>query len=92
MFRKHHAQFELPKVKVATIKFFHDFQGFHLKRKHFEHKCYNKHSFKRLKALEEIFDPSCKLEMKKKTSITCKSLLHKFEISLETYNNAKNSL
>jgi hypothetical protein len=53
MFRKHHAHFELPKVKVALIKIFHDFQGFHLKRRHFEHKCYNKHSLKRLKALEE---------------------------------------
>jgi hypothetical protein len=44
MFRKHHAHFELPKVKVATIKLFHDFQGLHLKRRHFEHKSYNKHS------------------------------------------------
>jgi len=43
MFRKHHAHFELPKVKVATIKLFHDFQGLHLKRRHFEHKSYNKH-------------------------------------------------
>jgi hypothetical protein len=25
MFGKHHAHFELPKVKVATIKLFHDF-------------------------------------------------------------------
>jgi hypothetical protein len=39
--------------------------------------------FKRLKALEEIFDTSCKLE---------NILLHKLEISLETYNNGKNSL
>jgi hypothetical protein len=30
-------------VKVATIKLFHEFQGFHLKRRHFEHKNYNKH-------------------------------------------------
>jgi len=75
MFGKHHARFELPKGKVATMKLFHDFQGFHLKRRHFEHKWYNKHSLKRLKALEEIFDPSCKLEMKKKTSITCKSFI-----------------
>jgi len=53
MFGKHHAHFELPKMKVATIKLFHDFQGLHLKRRHFEHKCYNKHFLKRLKALEE---------------------------------------
>jgi hypothetical protein len=32
MFKKHYAHFELPKVKVATIKLLHDFQGFHLKR------------------------------------------------------------
>jgi len=44
MFGKHHAHFELPKVKVVAIKLFHDFQGLHLKRRHFEHKCYNKHS------------------------------------------------
>jgi len=44
MFGKHHAHFELKKVKVATIKLLHDFQGLHLKRRHFEHKCYNKHS------------------------------------------------
>jgi hypothetical protein len=56
MFRKHHVHFELPKVKVATIKLLQDFQGLHLKRRHFEHKSYNKHSFKRLKALEEIFN------------------------------------
>jgi hypothetical protein len=31
-------------LKVATIKLFHDFQRLHLKRRHFEHKCYNKHS------------------------------------------------
>jgi len=55
MFRKHYAHFELPKVKVATIKLLHDFQGLHLKRRHFEYKSYNKHSLKRLKALEEIF-------------------------------------
>jgi hypothetical protein len=53
MFRKHHVHFELPKVKVVTIKLLHDFEGLHLKRRHFEHKCYNKHSLKRLKALEE---------------------------------------
>jgi hypothetical protein len=53
MFKKHHAHFELPKVKVATIKLLHDFEGLHLKRRHFEHKCYNKHFLKRLKALEE---------------------------------------
>jgi len=64
MFRKHHAHFELLKVKVATIKLFHDSQGLHLKRRHFERKCYNKHTLKRLKALEEIFDLSCKLEKK----------------------------
>jgi hypothetical protein len=74
MFRKYHAHFELPNLKVATIKFIHDFQGLHLKRRHFEHKCYNKHSLKRLKALEEIFDTSHKLE-KKKTSSTCKSFI-----------------
>jgi hypothetical protein len=56
MFRKHHAHFELPKVKVATIKLLHDFQGFHLEGRHFEHKSYNKHYLKRLKTLEEIFD------------------------------------
>jgi hypothetical protein len=56
MFRKHHAHFELPKVKVATIELLHDFQGLHLKRRHFEHKSYNKHYLKRLKTLEEIFD------------------------------------
>ncbi len=44
MFGKHHAHFELPKVKVAAIKLLHDFQRLHLKRRHFEHKCYNKHS------------------------------------------------
>jgi hypothetical protein len=65
MFRKHHAHFEPPKVKVATIKLLHDFQGLHLKRRHFEHKCYNKHSLKILKALEKNFDPSRKLEKKK---------------------------
>jgi len=91
MFRNHHAHFELPKVKVATIKLLHDFQGPHLKRKHFEHKCYNKHSFKRLKALEEIFDPSRKLEKKKLLSFT-NLLLHKLEISFETCNNAKKFL
>jgi hypothetical protein len=58
--------FELPKVKVATIKLLHDFEGFHLKRGRFEHECYNKHSLKRLKALEEIFDHSRKFERKKK--------------------------
>ncbi len=56
MFRKHHAHFQFPKVKVATIKLLHDFQGLHLKRRHFEHKTHNKHSLKILKALEEIFD------------------------------------
>jgi len=91
MFRKHHAHFKLPKVNVGTIKLFHDFQGFHLKRRHFEHKCYNKHSLKRLKALEEIFDPSRKLE-KKKLIALANLLLHKLEISLETCHNAKNSL
>jgi hypothetical protein len=50
MFKKHHAHFELPKVKVATIKLLHDFQGFHLKRRHFEHKCYNKHSSQRIES------------------------------------------
>jgi len=30
MLRKHHAHLELPKVKVATIKLFHDFQKLHL--------------------------------------------------------------
>jgi hypothetical protein len=64
MFKKHHECFELPKVKVATIKLLHDFQGFHFKRRHFEHRCYNKHSLKGLKALEEIFDTSRKLEKK----------------------------
>ncbi len=73
MFRKHHAHFELPKVKVAAIKLLHDFQGLHLKRRLFEHKCYNKHSFKGLKALEKIFDTSCRLE--KKTSNTYKSFI-----------------
>jgi hypothetical protein len=75
MFRKHHAHFELPKVKVVSIKLLHDFQGLHLKKRHFEHKCHNKRSLKRLKALEEIFDPSRKLEKKKKKSITCKSFI-----------------
>ncbi len=75
MFKKHHAHFELPKVKVVSIKLFHDFQRLHLKKRHFEHKCHNKGSLKRLKALEEIFDPSRKLEKKKKTSITCKSFI-----------------
>jgi hypothetical protein len=56
MFRKHHAHFELPKVKVATIKLLHDFQGLNLKRRYFEHKSYNKHYLKRSKTLEEIFD------------------------------------
>jgi hypothetical protein len=32
MLEKHHAHFKLPKVKVATIKLFHDFQRLHLKR------------------------------------------------------------
>jgi len=41
MFRKHHVHFELPKVKVGTIKLLHDFQGLHLKRRHFEHENYN---------------------------------------------------
>jgi hypothetical protein len=31
-------------VKVTAIKLLHDFQGLHLKRRHFEHKSYNKHS------------------------------------------------
>jgi len=78
-------------VKVGTMKLLHDFQGFHLKRKHFEHKCYNKHSLKRLKALEEIFDPSRKLEKKKLLSLA-NVFLHKLEISQKTYKNAKNSL
>jgi hypothetical protein len=73
MFRKHHVHFELPKVKVAIIKLFHDFQKLHLKRRHFEHKCYNKHSSQRLKALEEIFDTSRKFE--KKTSNIYKSFI-----------------
>jgi hypothetical protein len=80
MFGKHHAHFELPKVKIAAIKLLHDFQGLHLKRRHFEQKCYNKHSLKRLKALEEIFDPSRKLEKKKLLSLA-NLLLHKLEIS-----------
>jgi hypothetical protein len=29
MLGKHHAHLELPKVKVATIKLFHDFQRLH---------------------------------------------------------------
>jgi chromatin segregation and condensation protein Rec8/ScpA/Scc1 (kleisin family) len=90
MFRKHHVHFELPKVKVVTIKLFHDFQGLHLERRHFEHKCHNKHALKRLKALEEIFDPSRKLEKKKFLSLV-NLLLHKLEISFETCKNAKNS-
>jgi len=53
MLKKHHVHFELLTVKVATIKLLHDFQGLHLKRRHFEHKCYNKHSFQKI----EIFDP-----------------------------------
>jgi len=44
-----------------------------------------------LKVLEEIFDPSRKLEKKKLLSLA-NLLLHKLEISLETCNNAKNSL
>jgi hypothetical protein len=44
-----------------------------------------------LKVLEEIFDPSHKLEKKKLLSLA-NLLLHKLEISLETCNNAKNSL
>jgi hypothetical protein len=52
-----------------------------LKRRHFEHKCYNKHSLKRLKALEEIFDPSRKLEKKEKLLSLANLLLHKLEIS-----------
>jgi len=44
-----------------------------------------------LKVLEEIFDPSRKLEKKKLLSLV-NLLLHKLEISLETCNNAKNSL
>jgi hypothetical protein len=67
MFRIHHAHFELLKVKVANIKLLHDFQGLHLKRRHFEHKCYNKLSFQKI----EIFDTSHKLE--KETSNTCKT-------------------
>jgi hypothetical protein len=50
MFRKHHAHFEFRKVKVATIKLLHDFQAFHLKRRHFENKCYNKHSFQKIES------------------------------------------
>jgi len=30
MLLKHHVHFELAKVKVATIKLFHDFQRYHL--------------------------------------------------------------
>jgi hypothetical protein len=30
MFGKHHAHLELPKVKVATVKLFHDLQRLHL--------------------------------------------------------------
>ncbi len=37
-------------MKVATIKLLHDFQGLHLKKRHFEHKCYNKHSFQKIKS------------------------------------------
>jgi hypothetical protein len=48
MFGKHHAHFELPKVKVAPIKLLHDFQGPHMKRRHFEQKCYNKHSSQKI--------------------------------------------
>jgi len=54
MFRKHHVHFEFPKVKVITIKVLHDFQGPHLKKRHFEHKCHNKHSLKRLKAIATL--------------------------------------
>ncbi len=50
MFRKHHAHFELPKAKVVTIKLLYDFQGLHLKRKHFEHKCYKKQSSQKIKS------------------------------------------
>jgi hypothetical protein len=40
MLGKHHAHLEFPKVKVATIKLFHDFQRLHLEGWHFvEHKC-----------------------------------------------------
>ncbi len=40
MFGKHHAHLELPKVKVATMKLFHDFEKLHLEGWHFvEHKC-----------------------------------------------------
>jgi len=46
---------------------------------------------KRLKGLEEIFDTSRKLE-KKKLLTFANLLSHKLEISLETYNNGKNSL
>ncbi len=49
MFWKHHAHFELPKVKVSTIKLLHDFQRLHLKIRHFEHKSYKKHYLKRSK-------------------------------------------
>jgi len=78
-------------VKVATIKLLHDFQGLHLKKRHFEHKCYNKHSLKILKALEKIFDPSRKLEKEKLLSFA-NLLFHKLEISLETCKNGRNSL
>jgi len=48
---------------------------------------------KKLKALEEIFDPPQKLKKKKKKLLTLANLLlHKLEISLETCNNGKNSL
>jgi hypothetical protein len=56
--------FELRKVKVATIKLLHEVWGLHLKRRHFEHKCYNKHSLKNWKLWKIIFNPSCKLEKK----------------------------
>jgi hypothetical protein len=103
MFGKHYAHFELPKVKVTAIKLFHDFQGLHLKRRHFEHKCYNKHSLKKLKAFEEIFDPSRKLEKKKLLSLaksfitqarnfTLSTTQRPFFHTPQTFNEWKNSL
>jgi len=43
--------------------------------------------FKRLKALQEIFNTSHKLEKKRKLLTLTNLLLHKLEISLETCNN-----
>jgi len=65
-FRKYDAHFELPKVKVGTIKLLHDFQGLHSKRRHFEHKNYNKHSLKleswSFEQLEELSSKDFHLE------------------------------